>query len=145
MARSLVAVPAIVVLLGSACASPSARQSSAAPVDVTREANAASASTGLYFEFQVEKPVLPAPGGCNPRYPVELRTAGTNGEVVGLFVVDTAGLVEPATFRVIRSSHGAFTTSVREALACMRFQPATIKGRRVRQWVQQPFTFEVAR
>ena len=34
-----------------------------------------------YFEFQVEKPVVGAPGSAQPRYPEILKSAGVEGEV----------------------------------------------------------------
>src|SRR5215218_4302926 len=41
-----------------------------------------------YFQFQVEKPVVAAPGSCQPKYPEMLRSAGVGGEVQAQFVVD---------------------------------------------------------
>ena len=61
------------------------------------------------------------------------------------FVVDTAGRVETSTFKVLRQSHNEFEAAVRGALPKMRFLPAELKGRRVRQLVQQPFVFALAR
>jgi Gram-negative bacterial TonB protein C-terminal len=61
--------------------------------------------------------------------------------VVVEFVVDTAGLVEPGTIDVLTSSHPLFTESVREALLAAHFQAAWSRGRRVRQFVQLPFSF----
>lgn len=98
-----------------------------------------------YFEFQVEKQVAPAPGNPGPRYPDMLRTANVEGEVLVQFVVDTTGRVEMGTFKVLKSSHDLFTNSVRQALGTMRFYPAEIGGRRVKQLVQQPFNFTLTR
>ena len=98
-----------------------------------------------FFEFQVEKPVVGAPGTCHPRYPEELRLAGVTGTVQVQFIVGPDGRAEPESFRVLRTAHAGFTESVREALACMRFKPAELHGRKVRQLVQQPFTFDISR
>jgi periplasmic protein TonB len=98
-----------------------------------------------YFEFQVEKQVAPAPGNAGPRYPDMLRSANVEGEVLVQFVVDTTGRVEMGTFKVLKSSHDLFTNSVRQALGSMRFFPAEIGGRRVKQLVQQPFNFTLTR
>ena len=133
------------VLLAGACASSSQPPAPGAPVDVTREANAASAASNVFFEFQVESPVRAAEGSCAPAYPDSLRAAGTTGEVVGQFIVDTKGMPEVESFKVIRSSHEAFTAAVRTALPCMRFTPARIRGGAVRQLVQRPFRFGPAR
>jgi periplasmic protein TonB len=98
-----------------------------------------------YFDFQVEKPAASAPGSPGPRYPDILRSGGVEGEVLAQFVVDTLGRVEVATFRVLRSTHALFEQSVRSALPNMRFLPAEVGGRRVKQLVQQPFVFNLAR
>jgi protein TonB len=127
-----------------ACASSSTRPG-AAPLPGAVLAVPSPESDGPFFEFQVEKPVRQLRGTCVPKYPEDLRAARTTGQVVAHFVVDTAGMIEPATFKVLRSSHGAFSAAVQEVVPCMRFQPASIRGRRVRQVVQQPFVFDLAR
>lgn len=97
-----------------------------------------------YFEFQVETPVR-AEGATAPRYPDILRKAGVEGEVLVQFVVDTMGRVEPATFKTLKATHELFASAVREALPGMTFTPARLKGAKVRQLVQQPFSFAMAR
>ncbi len=98
-----------------------------------------------FFEFQVEKPVTALPGSANPRYPDILRQAGVEGEVLAQFVVDTTGRAEVRTFKVLKSSHDLFGTAVKNALPGMRFIPAEVGGRKVRQLVQQPFSFAIAK
>jgi protein TonB len=102
-------------------------------------------SDQVHFDFQVEKQVAPAPGNPIPRYPDMLRSANVEGEVLVQFVVDTTGRVEMGTFKVLKSSHDLFTNSVRQALGGMRFYAAEIGGRKVKQLVQQPFNFNLAR
>ena len=96
-----------------------------------------------YFEFQVEKQVSQVPGSGNLRYPDMLRSANVEGEVLAQFVVDTTGRYEAGTFKVLKSSHEQFTAAVRNALPNMRFYPAEVGGRKVKQLVQQPFTFSL--
>jgi protein TonB len=98
-----------------------------------------------YFEFQVEKQVSTAPGSPQPRYPDMLKSANVEGEVLAQFVVDTTGRAEMNTFKVLKSSHELFTQSVRNVLGNMRFYPAEIGGRKVKQMVQQPFTFALTK
>jgi periplasmic protein TonB len=98
-----------------------------------------------YFEFQVEKQVQTAPGSPQPRYPDMLKSANGEGEVLAQFVVDTTGRAEMNTFKVLKSSHELFTQSVRNVLPNMRFYPAEIGGRKVKQMVQQPFTFALTK
>ena len=98
-----------------------------------------------YFEFQVEKPVVPAPGSVAPRYPDMLRQAGVEGEVLAQFVVDTTGKAEPGSLKILKSSHDMFIQSVKNALPNMKFIPAEVGGRKVKQLVQQPFTFSISK
>lgn len=98
-----------------------------------------------YFEFQVEKQVSAIPGSANLRYPDMLRSANVEGEVLMQFVVDTTGRAEASSFKVLKSTHDLFTNSVLQALGSMRFYPAEIGGRKVKQLVQQPFTFTLTR
>ncbi len=98
-----------------------------------------------YFEFQVEKPVVPAPGSVSPRYPDMLRQAGVEGEVLAQFVVDTTGRAESGSLKILKTSHDLFVQSVKNALPQMRFIPAEVGGRKVKQLVQQPFSFSIAK
>ncbi len=98
-----------------------------------------------YFEFQVEKPAAMAAGTANMVYPEMLRSAQVEGTVMASFVVDTTGRADMSTFKVIRSDHELFTTAVRNALPRIRYLPAETGGRKVKQLVQQPFVFNLAR
>jgi protein TonB len=98
-----------------------------------------------YFEFQVEKPVASAPGSPGPTYPDMLKSAGIEGQVLAQFVVDTTGRAEVATFKVLKSDNPQFEVAVRNALPRMRFLPAEVGGRKVKQLVQQPFQFSLSR
>jgi len=97
------------------------------------------------FEFQVERPATVARGSSAPRYPDPLRVAGVEGEVLAQFVVNADGTVDVSTFKVLQSTHDLFTQSVRSALGNMRYQPAMVGDRAVRQLVQAPFTFSVTK
>ena len=94
-----------------------------------------------YFEFQVEKPVVPAGGNPSPTYPDMLKSANVEGEVLAQFVVDTTGRAQMSTFKVLKSSNDLFTSAVKNVLPRYRFIPAETGGRKVKQLVQLPFTF----
>ncbi|HEX2601348.1 MAG TPA: energy transducer TonB [Gemmatimonadaceae bacterium] len=98
-----------------------------------------------YNAEQVEKQVEPAPGNLPPRYPDVLRSAGVEGQVIAQFVVDAAGKVEEGSLRFIRGDNVLFEEAVRRALERMRFVPAEVGGRKVRQLVQMPFVFTLSR
>jgi protein TonB len=96
-----------------------------------------------YFEFQVEKQVAMVPGQQPMTYPEQLRSAAVEGEVLAQFVVDTTGRYEPGTFKVLKSTNEQFTNAVKNALPRIKFYPAEVGGRKVKQLVQQPFTFSL--
>ena len=99
-----------------------------------------------YFEFQVEQTANIRAGGTTvPKYPAELRAANIEGEVLAQFTVDTTGAPAMETFKVLKSTHDLFTQAVRAALPTMRFNPALVGGRPVRQLVQMPFQFNLSK
>lgn len=103
-----------------------------------------AAGGGALAVWQVEQPAMAAPGSPAPRYPDGLRAAGVEGEAVVAFVVDTTGRVDPSTITVLRATHALFAAAVRQALPTMRFIPAEVDRRKVRQLVQQPFVFAIS-
>lgn len=98
-----------------------------------------------YFEFQVEKPVAQIPGTGAPRYPDALRSSGVEGEVQAQFVVNEEGRAETGTFKVLKATNDLFASAVRTALPNMRFYPAEVGGKKVKQLVQQSFQFRLDR
>ena len=99
----------------------------------------------IFVEIEVDEPVVPHASSCHPRYPETHRRNGMTGEVLLQYVVRANGTVEPPSVKVLRSTDVAFTDAVLAAVPCMRFVPAIVQGQRVRQLVQQPFTFDIAR
>ena len=98
-----------------------------------------------FLAGQVERQVSLAPGTKPPRYPESLRVRGVEGRVVASFVVSAQGLVEDATIKILSSDNSLFDEAVRSALGRMRFVPAEIGGKKVRQLVQMPFLFTLSR
>jgi bla regulator protein BlaR1 len=97
------------------------------------------------YEFQVEQQARPVTGTGSPHYPDAMRRAKRQGEVLAQVVVDEHGAVDMSTFKANTSSDPAFTDAVRTALPTMRFHPAMVGGKPVKQVVQQPFTFALPR
>jgi len=93
----------------------------------------------------VEKGVEEIPGSPPARYPDILLSAGVSGEVRAQFLVDTLGLVDIKSFKVIRSDHSLFSSAVREALSAMRFLPAEECGIKKEQLVLKTFSFNRVR
>lgn len=102
-------------------------------------------SDETFFSFQVEKQVTPDPRNAPPRYPDMLRSANVEGEVLAQFVVDTTGRADMSTFKILKSTHDLFTNAVKAALPNMRFFPAEVGGKHVKQLVQMPFQFNLTK
>ena len=107
-------------------------------------AKAAITRDNAYQEYQVEQPVMFAKGSVAPRYPDILKQAGVEGQVIASFVVDTTGMPDVSTMKVIKSTHQLFENSVVAAMPGMRFAPALVGGKKVRQVVTLPFNFQIA-
>jgi len=98
-----------------------------------------------YFEFQVDKPAAMRSGQFKMVYPAMLKSAQVEGTVIASFVVDELGVPDVSTFKVLRSDHGLFTHAVSTAFAELRYVPAEVEGKKVKQLVQQPFVFSLPR
>jgi beta-lactamase regulating signal transducer with metallopeptidase domain len=145
MLRIAGATAACAVALAVACSSPIADQTAAPQTpDAAKGPGAEKQPTVAnqpYFEFQVEKQVQIAPGSPFPKYPATMKAAGLEGEVLSQYIVDTTGLADMRTFKLLKPARQEFVDAVKAALPSMRFTPAEIGGRKVKQLVQQPFTF----
>ena len=138
-AAALLAIGIVGACSAGAPDAPAARQASksAAPKVVP-------AGTSMY-EFQVEAQAKQIPGTGMLRYPDAMRNANRQGAVLAQFIVDANGMVEPSTLKVLKSTDPAFTKAVAEALPTMRFTPARVHGKAVKQVVELPFTFSLER
>lgn len=99
-------------------------------------------TTETFLEAEVDDPVrlLNRP---QPRYPPTLQAAGIEGKVEVQYVVDTTGHAESSSWKVMRSTNKMFEEPAREAIMKAVFRPARIKGRAVRQLVQQAISFTI--
>lgn len=109
-------------------------------------APAAADDPGIAFlDSQVEVQVALDTRSPMPRYPQLLRDAGVEGATLVRFVVDTFGRVEQGTVKVVESTHPAFALAVQAVLPQMRFSPARVGERKVRQLVEFPLQFRLRR
>ena len=100
---------------------------------------------GAYSAAVVEKIAWPEKGNPKPRYPETLQRQGVEGSFVVEFVVDSTGEVDEKTLNFPRATHPMFLRAVRDALLHSRYFPAELAGVRVRQLVQQQFSFVLVR
>jgi TonB family protein len=96
------------------------------------------------YEFKIQKMATLLPNVGAPRYPDALRSAGIEGEVSAQYVVDTLGMVDAGTLKILSSTDPAFTEAVRASLPSVRFSPAEVDGRKVKQLVSMPYVFRVS-
>ena len=100
---------------------------------------------GAYTENSVEKSAWPVRDNPRPRYPEMLQRQGIEQSFVVEFVVDSTGRVDAKTLAFPSNAHPMFLRAVKDALLRSRFFPAELAGSRVRQLVQQQFTFVLTR
>jgi periplasmic protein TonB len=97
-----------------------------------------------YQAYQVEKTAATAPGQPAPTYPPTLNSAGIEGSVTAQFVVDTTGRVAPGSIVIKTASNDLFGASVRSVLPRIHYYPAEAGGHKVKQLVEQTFSFTIA-
>jgi len=78
-----------------------------------------------------------------PAYPPLLRAAGVQGQVIVTAVVDTLGLAENGSVRIVRSDNPGFDAAALATVRAARFRPARMYGRAVRVLVQVPVVFRL--
>ena len=86
-------------------------------------------------------PATLVPSSRGPAFPASLKAAGVSGSVLAQFVVNHDGSVDTTTLKVMRSTDPAFAQAVRAELSSLRYSPARVGGRAVRQLVTQAFQF----
>jgi TonB family protein len=130
----------------NASARDAARATSSA--DISLDAFGAGSSAELSDVFQVVEVDSAAerePDSYAPAYPPELMASGVEGWAAVRFVVDTNGRVDIATVQSVGFTAPEFHRAVRDALPRMKFRPARIGGKPVRQLAEQLFKFEIQR
>jgi protein TonB len=124
-------------------------ETSPAPGDLGRDATNSMAAPPIVSDdsvfsiLEVDSSVTRYPGSAAPAYPLALLREGVQGSVMTQYVVDTTGYADTSSLKVLRSSHPDFTASVRSALPYMRFFPAKVGDKHVRQLVEQEFSFRI--
>jgi hypothetical protein len=99
----------------------------------------------ILTEMDVDSTVRRYEESAAPDYPPAMLARNLEGNVVATYIVDTTGLADTASFKVLLATHPDFATAVFQALPKMRFRPAILRGGKVRQLVQQSFGFRITR
>jgi TonB family protein len=105
---------------------------------------ASESKDSVFTELEVDSTVVRSQLSAAPAYPLDLLAKHVEGMAVVRYVVDTTGFADTESFTIVRATDPGFARAVREALPYMRFSPAKIGLRKVRQLVEQPFTFKIS-
>ena len=114
-----------------------------APADTNPVAPAPQAPSLQGITGPGNRVAIAMPGTPSPRYPDILKQAGLGGAVLVAFVVDTSGNVDLETVKFFVATHQLFAAAVKAALPDMRFLPAMVNDRKVKQVVRMPIVFNV--
>lgn len=97
----------------------------------------------VFSVLEVDTAVVRSASSAAPAYPLKLLQAHIMGSVSARYVVDTTGFADTTSFEVMKATNPEFIMAVREALPYMRFTPAKIGSIKVRQLVEQQFSFRI--
>jgi TonB family protein len=100
-------------------------------------------SMGAFALVEVDSAAVRDPRSAAPAYPEDMMAKEIEGLVRVRFVVDSTGLVDLSTFKVLETTNESFARAVRAALPGMRFRPAMMGTKAVRQLSEQPFAFRL--
>ncbi len=92
---------------------------------------------------EVEQAAERDPASAAPVYPPLLMQQGIEGYAAMRFVVDSAGRVDLMSVRVLDTTRPEFAAAVKAAMPGMRFTPARLGNRPVRQLAEQLFAFKI--
>lgn len=130
--------------IGTGEHSPQAGRKAPDTVSVQTPPGNSDHTDSVFTVLEVDSAVVRSTSSAAPAYPLDLLKQHIEGTVRVRYVVDTTGFADPASIEVIESTNPEFLQSVRDALPYMRFSPAKIGDRKVRQLVEQPFSFHIA-
>jgi len=98
----------------------------------------------VFSVLEVDVAVVRAANSAAPAYPLKMLQAHISGSVAAQYIVDTTGFADTASFHVLNSPRAEFIQAVKDVLPYMRFEPARIGKTKVRQLVEQQFSFKIA-
>ena len=100
-------------------------------------------SMGAFALLDVDSGAVRDPRSAAPSYPTDMEARGVEGLVRVRFVVDSTGLVDLSTVKILETTNESFARAVRAAMPEMRFRPAMMALKPVRQLSEQEFRFKV--
>jgi TonB family protein len=113
--------------------------------DLIAEQQKMAQSMGAFALLDVDSGAVRDPRSAAPVYPKDMESRGIEGVVRVRFVVDSTGLVDMSTFKVLETTNESFARAVRSSIPDMHFRPAMMGAVAVRQLAEQDFAFRVQR
>lgn len=98
----------------------------------------------VFSVLEVDVAVVRAANSAAPAYPLKMLQQHISGAVAAQYIVDTTGFADTASFLVLNSPRPEFIRAVKDVLPYMRFEPAKIGKTKVRQLVEQQFSFKIS-
>jgi TonB family protein len=98
-----------------------------------------------YSTVEVDSLAFIDPTSVAPEYPEALSERHVEGGARFRFVIDSTGLIDMSTVRVMTSTHKLFTKAVLDAMPRMKYRPARIGSSPVRLLVEQAFSFKIVK
>lgn len=123
-------------------AEPPAGGTSGTPTLIAQEQKMAE-SLGAFALLDVDSAAVRDPRSVAPAYPKDMEAKGIDGLVRVRFVVDSTGRADLSTITILDATNESFARAVRVAIPEMRFRPAMIGAKAVRQLSEEDFAFKV--
>lgn len=121
---------------------PTPGGTSGTPTLIAQEQKVAE-SFGAFALLDVDSAAVRDPRSVAPTYPKDMEAKGINGLVRVRFVVDSTGRADLSTITILAATNESFARAVRVAIPDMRFRPAMMGAKAVRQLSEEDFAFKV--
>lgn len=112
-------------------------------VDADASEESAPLGDSVMTVLEVDSAAARYDDSAAPPYPPSMLERRIEGSVAIQYVVDTTGRADTGSVVILSATHPDFATSVRSTLPAMLFRPAVMGSRKVRQLVQQLFSFKI--
>jgi hypothetical protein len=119
------------------------RQASGLDLVTAEAAPEVESRDSVFTVIEVDSAATRYAWSAAPAYPPAMLEAKREGYVKARWVVDEGGYADTATFKLIDWTADEFAKAVRDALPFMRFSPAKMGDKSVKQLVEQEFTFRI--
>jgi hypothetical protein len=97
----------------------------------------------VFTSLEVDSAAARFAWSAAPQYPAAMLEQKREGYVKARWIVDEAGYADTTSLELVDFTSPEFAKAVRDALPFMRFSPAKMGAKSVRQLVEQEFAFRI--